>query len=132
MHRELDVGLNPGSPGSHPGPKAGAKLLSHPGIPHLTILKGECRLDPSRDCKEVQRASGHLLSLLCRIEELGTQVHSWLAHVLLSHPPWQAKPPQPIRRNFLVLTAVGSGSTFHSNTRMTIDIYVHLQKGMTT
>ena len=27
------LGLNPGTPGSHPGPKAGAKLLSHPGIP---------------------------------------------------------------------------------------------------
>ena len=27
------VGLDPGSPGSHPGPKAGAKPLSHPGIP---------------------------------------------------------------------------------------------------
>ncbi|XP_048966954.1 monocarboxylate transporter 5 isoform X1 [Canis lupus dingo] len=26
-------GLNPGTPGSHPGPKAGAKLPSHPGIP---------------------------------------------------------------------------------------------------
>ena len=25
----------PGTPGSHPGPKAGAKLLSHPGIPDL-------------------------------------------------------------------------------------------------
>ena len=32
-HREPNVGLNPGSPGSHPGPKADAKLLSHPGIP---------------------------------------------------------------------------------------------------
>ena len=30
--REPDVGLNPGSPGSHPGRKAGAKPLSHPGI----------------------------------------------------------------------------------------------------
>ena len=29
------VGLNPGTPGSHPGPKAGAKPLSHPGIPPL-------------------------------------------------------------------------------------------------
>ena len=27
------VGFDPGSPGSHPGPKAGAKLLRHPGIP---------------------------------------------------------------------------------------------------
>ncbi|CAD7687787.1 unnamed protein product [Nyctereutes procyonoides] len=33
MHREPDVGLDPGSPGSHPGPKAGAKPLCHPGIP---------------------------------------------------------------------------------------------------
>ena len=33
MHREPDVGFDPGSPGSRPGPKAGAKLLCHPGIP---------------------------------------------------------------------------------------------------
>ena len=33
MHREPDVGLHPRPPGSHPGPKAGAKPLSHPGIP---------------------------------------------------------------------------------------------------
>ena len=30
---EPDVGLDPGTPGSHPGPKAGANPLSHPGIP---------------------------------------------------------------------------------------------------
>ena len=30
---EPDVGFDLGSPGSCPGPKAGAKLLSHPGIP---------------------------------------------------------------------------------------------------
>ena len=37
-HREPDVGLDPGTPGtpgSRPGPKAGAKPLSHPGIPRL-------------------------------------------------------------------------------------------------
>ena len=42
MHREPDVGFDPGSPGSRPGPKAGAKLLCHPGIPGLafdTLLK---------------------------------------------------------------------------------------------
>ena len=33
MHRDPDVGLDPGSPGSRPGPKAGAKPLYHPGIP---------------------------------------------------------------------------------------------------
>ena len=30
--REPEVGVNPRPPGSRPGPKAGAKLLSHPGI----------------------------------------------------------------------------------------------------
>ena len=30
--REPDVGLDPWTPGSPPGPKAGAKPLSHPGI----------------------------------------------------------------------------------------------------
>ena len=33
MHRKPDVGFEPGSPGSRPGPKAGAKPLRHPGIP---------------------------------------------------------------------------------------------------
>ena len=33
MHWEPDVGLAPGSPGSRPGAKAGAKPLHHPGIP---------------------------------------------------------------------------------------------------
>ena len=36
--REPDVGLDLRTPGSHPGPKAGTKLLSHPGIPQLGIL----------------------------------------------------------------------------------------------
>ena len=31
--REPDVGLDPGTPGSRPGPKADAQPLSHPGIP---------------------------------------------------------------------------------------------------
>ena len=35
--REPDVGLDPGTPGSCPGPKAGAKLLSHPGIPSVPL-----------------------------------------------------------------------------------------------
>ena len=39
--REPDVGPDPGTPRSHSGPKAGAKLLSHPGIPRL------CDLNPS-------------------------------------------------------------------------------------
>ena len=35
MHQEPDVGFDPESPGSRPGPKAGAKPLRHPGIPYL-------------------------------------------------------------------------------------------------
>ena len=37
MHREPDVGFDTGSPGSRPGPKAGAKPLCHPGIPEKLI-----------------------------------------------------------------------------------------------
>ena len=37
--REPDMGLDPRTPGSCPGPKAGAKPLSHPGIPEDGILK---------------------------------------------------------------------------------------------
>ena len=41
MHREPDAGFDPGSPGSCPGPKAGAKLLCHPGIPRLSFYSPE-------------------------------------------------------------------------------------------
>ena len=51
MHREPDVGFDPGSPGSRPGPKAGAKPLRHLGIPgllssyyFLLILFGEASI----------------------------------------------------------------------------------------
>ena len=38
MHREPDVGFDPGSPESRPGPKAGAKPLRHPRIPNDSLL----------------------------------------------------------------------------------------------
>ena len=34
LHQAPDVGVDPGSPGSRPGPKAGAKPLRHPGSPN--------------------------------------------------------------------------------------------------
>ena len=37
--REPDAGLDSWTPGSCPEPKAGAKLLSHPGIPNFNFLK---------------------------------------------------------------------------------------------
>ena len=38
MNREPDMGFDPGSPGSRPGPKAGAKPLRHPRIPTLVLI----------------------------------------------------------------------------------------------
>ena len=35
--KEPDVGLDPGSPGSRPEPKADTQPLSHPGAPHMSI-----------------------------------------------------------------------------------------------
>ena len=43
MHCESDMRFHPGSPGSRHGPKAGAKRLSHPGIPYFQLLE-----DPSQ------------------------------------------------------------------------------------
>ena len=37
--REPDAGLDPGTPGSYPEPKAGTKLLRHPGIPSFMFFK---------------------------------------------------------------------------------------------
>ena len=34
------MGLDPRTPGLHPGPKAGAKPLSHPGIPGIFFYSG--------------------------------------------------------------------------------------------
>ena len=46
MHREPDVGFDPGSPGSRPGPKAGTKPLRHPGIPTPMFI-AECPQYPN-------------------------------------------------------------------------------------
>ena len=37
----LDVGLDPGTSGSRPEPKADAQPLNHPGIPGIKYLKGK-------------------------------------------------------------------------------------------
>ena len=39
MHWDPNVGFDPRSPGSRPGPKAGAKPLRHPGIPEKRLEK---------------------------------------------------------------------------------------------
>lgn len=58
MHREPDVGFDPWSPGSRPGPKAGAKPLRHPGIPRL-LFKAEHLLSNLVDLLEL-KTIGHL------------------------------------------------------------------------
>ena len=40
--RKPNVGLDPGTPASRSEPKAGAKPLSHPGIPELGDLTTKC------------------------------------------------------------------------------------------
>ena len=41
--RDPDAGLDPGTPGSLPEPKADTQPLSHPRIPHYFILKASKR-----------------------------------------------------------------------------------------
>ena len=51
MHREPDVGFDPGSPGLRPGPKTGAKPLRHPGIPvKISLLLSPHILNFSHRC----------------------------------------------------------------------------------
>ena len=71
MHREPDVGFDPGSPGSHPGPKAGAKPLLHPGIPvPSNSIEDPCHVGHCEDhfpvfcCVPVLKTCG-LLYVLC-------------------------------------------------------------------
>uniref|UniRef100_A0A8P0TLG2 Glutathione S-transferase C-terminal domain-containing protein n=1 Tax=Canis lupus familiaris TaxID=9615 RepID=A0A8P0TLG2_CANLF len=45
------MGLDPRTPGSHPGPKAGAKLLSHPGCPNTEI----CKMSSDRALRKQQQ-----------------------------------------------------------------------------
>ena len=49
--REPDVGLDPGTPGSCPGPTAGTKPLSHPGIPEMQLVR-------MKMCRKCKRYSG--------------------------------------------------------------------------
>ena len=58
--REPDVGLNPGSPGSRPGPKAGTKPPSHPGIPSLILLE----LPHLENCRNLKMAKRFFLNVI--------------------------------------------------------------------
>ena len=55
--REPDAGLNPGTPGSSPVPKAGTKPLSHPEILKTNILSIICWV-PAMCCTLLQAQIG--------------------------------------------------------------------------
>ena len=56
------MGLDPGSPGSRPGLKAGAKPLSHPGIP-LSISFVTCAKKWLRGCTLKVKLAGSAAGL---------------------------------------------------------------------
>ena len=41
--REPDVALDPRTPGPCPGPKAGIKPLSHPGVPKILFIREQIK-----------------------------------------------------------------------------------------
>ncbi|CAD7675208.1 unnamed protein product [Nyctereutes procyonoides] len=63
LHREADVGFDPGSPGSRPGPKAGAKPLRHPGIPvfFLSIFDGLIKINFWNACVNAKPLQNNVL-----------------------------------------------------------------------
>ena len=61
MHREPDVGFDPGSPGSRPGPKAGAKPLRHPGIPLFLLGAHNLLFHLVSDCCTIGQYVGCML-----------------------------------------------------------------------
>ena len=61
------MGLNPGTPGSRPGLKAGTKPLSHPGIPkHVTLDLGVVSLSLTLGMEPTERER----ELKARMEEV--------------------------------------------------------------
>ena len=77
------MGFNPGTPGPRPGPKAGAKPLSHPGIPYISLSNVELEIASVNTCEP-------RLDFLGRSEEGGGDsgvMAGWgLAHALYSVP----------------------------------------------
>ena len=65
--KEPDVGFDPETPGSHPGPKAGTKPLSHPGIP---TCPPSFRIQPNTPGKAMCiRLTGTGRNVVCSCED---------------------------------------------------------------
>ena len=65
------MGLNPGTPGLRPGPKAGAKPLSHPGIPYLFIFLKTLFIHERHRERERQRHREREKQAPCREPNVG-------------------------------------------------------------
>ena len=50
--REPDAGLDPGTPGSRPEPKADTQPLSHSGVPGGKIFKREVLVNGVKNCRQ--------------------------------------------------------------------------------
>ena len=77
------MGLDPGTPGSHPGLKAGAKPLSHPRIPPRCILVQHKLLELVSDVSG-NRVSGNILIGLIGQSEgqsTGKEADAWICQL---------------------------------------------------
>ena len=90
MHREPNVGFDPGSPGSRPGPKAGAKPLCHTAA-------------PPRDPVFSQFLIWELLTFIWKREH--THAHTW-GELKALFPMWL------IDISGKLISAVGKGLQF--------------------
>ena len=54
------MGLDPGTPGSHPGLKAGSKPLNHPGVPEIEMIM-------LSEISQSEKDDYHLISVICGI-----------------------------------------------------------------
>ena len=89
-HREPDAELDPGTPGSDPGPKAGAKLLSHPGIPlndlnTILICEFFCATNSGHDWNQCECYFASILSLHLGYSLLTSQSYPQVLQILLSN-----------------------------------------------
>uniref|UniRef100_A0A8C0LV64 Methyltransferase HEMK2 n=1 Tax=Canis lupus dingo TaxID=286419 RepID=A0A8C0LV64_CANLU len=102
MHREPDVGFNPGSPGSRPGPKAGAKPLRHPGIPTPKFYHTWSRctdINPEAAACTLETAHCNNVSIQPVITDLVNGLLPRLKEkvdLLVFNPPYVVTPPEEV------------------------------------
>ena len=91
MHREPDMGFDPGSPGSRPCPKAGTKPLRHPRIPRpRKFNKNPLLLDKQSRTDFILCYTCHLLYdpyITCLLLKMLPHPSQAFGHTLLRNRP---------------------------------------------